>query len=107
MKASTKVYRVLRAMTVHVPYNDIEIDIEALQNVKGGDFIIGIRKLGTTSFIYRKPCTNWLDEYKEVTDTWPNIEWYCGSVNEGWIVSLSDKDVPKMLNNWLYMHFAK
>lgn len=107
MKASTKVYRTLREMTTHIPYNDIEIDIKALQAVNGGDFIIGVRKLGTISFIYRKPNTNWLAEYNAVMTTWPNIEWYCGNVNEGWIIALSDKDVPKILNNWLYMHFAK
>lgn len=88
-------------MATHIPYNDIEIDIEALRSVGGGDFIIGIRKLGTVSFLYRKANQNWLDEYYQVTETWPNIEWYCGSIDEGWLIPLSDKDVPIILNNWL------
>jgi hypothetical protein len=100
MKAANKVYTALRAMAANVPYRDIEIDIEELKKVGGGDFIIGIRKLGTKSFIYRKPSKDWSIEFAAVMDIWPETEWYAGSVNEGWIIALSDRDVPRMLKDW-------
>ncbi len=106
MRKAEKTYKALRDVTSHIPYNDIEIDIDALKSVNGGDFIIGIRKMGTTTFLYRKP-QNWHSEFSAVMETWPNTEWYSGSVNEGWITAVSDSDVPKMLKHWEYAHFAK
>lgn len=101
MKESTKIYNCLNDMTKHIPYNDIDIDIATLKTLKGGDFIIGIRALGTVLFPYRKLDKQCIIEFESITATWSRIEWYCGSVNEGWLIPFSDKDVKETLKRWL------
>jgi hypothetical protein len=107
MKQSTRIYKCLREMANHIPYKDIEIDIETLKKVDGGGFIIGIRQFGTSLFSYRKWNENWKKEFDNVNDTWPRIEWYCGSVNEGWLIPLSKKEAEKMLLFWQWSKFSK
>jgi len=106
MRTADKTYKILREITNHIPYKDIEIDIEALRKVGGGDFIIGIRKYGTTCFYYRAPRADWTDAAAQTMENWPETEWYAGSTNEGWIVGLSDHAVMELLTSWVSQIFG-
>ncbi len=106
MRKHASHYNKLRMLAEHIPYRDIEIDIEALTEIGGGDYLIGVRRYGTVIYLYRQPTREWQSNYRYHMETWASTEWYAGNVAEGWLIALSDREVPKILDYWLYCHYA-